>query len=149
MEAEALVKLYKSGKRDFQGVNLNGADLRDVNLSEVDLSKADLSEADLRRANLSRVDLRKARLRGANLFRTDLDGADLSGANLTDAKVSMANLNTAHVSGNTILPDGSECKTKIKHHKSKSARHSHPDRETRRNNKGLRKRRDGILRPVE
>ena len=65
-------KKIRTGKREYAGANLSGADL-----SRADLSGANLSGAKLLRANLSGADLSGANLSGANL-----SGADLSGAKL-------------------------------------------------------------------
>jgi len=67
---------------DFEGADLNGANLRG----------ADLTWADFRGADLSRTDLRDADLGGADLRRAELLGADLRGADLRRAKLLSADL---------------------------------------------------------
>jgi uncharacterized protein YjbI with pentapeptide repeats len=102
MDAEELLALYEEGERDFQGVDLSGADLSDANLVRADLGDANLNEANLVRAdlsgsNLSGTDLTDADLSGTNLSNADLSGTDLSDANLVRADLSDANLNEANL----------------------------------------------------
>jgi len=99
MEADELVRLYESGKRDFQGVELNDADLSGFNLSEADLSRADLSEANLSDADLSEANLSDANLSEAILIMADLSRANLSGADLSEALLIGAHLSRANLSG--------------------------------------------------
>ena len=72
-------------RANFQGANLDGANLGQSGDIWVNLSKADLSKSSFVGANL-----RRAKLGGA-----DLSGANLSASNLVDAKLSEANLNEA------------------------------------------------------
>jgi hypothetical protein len=72
MTRDELLAAYASGRLDFSGANLRGANL---------------SEANLRGANLSEANLRGANLRGANLSEADLRGANLRGANLSEANL--------------------------------------------------------------
>jgi hypothetical protein len=120
IDAEALLRRYGQGERNFREINLSGAklwrmdlsgadlsgadlvgaDLSEANLSEANLSGANLTGANLRRANLIDTKLMLASLRGANLEQAELthailEQADLSWANLTAANLSAANLNRA------------------------------------------------------
>ncbi|MDJ0763927.1 MAG: pentapeptide repeat-containing protein [Myxococcota bacterium] len=95
--AEALIRQYESGERDFCGVVLSGATLIQVDLCDVILKEADLREAKLIVANLGRsdlrdIDLRYANLIGAELTKVDLRGGDLRGANLIEADFYQADL---------------------------------------------------------
>ncbi len=104
MSADDLIKEYKAGKRDFEGVTLRGANLRGANLDGADLGNADLDGADLYDADLSNADLSNANLRGANLDDaylndTNLKGATLDGATLEGANLRGANLSNADMEG--------------------------------------------------
>jgi hypothetical protein len=88
---ETIVKQYKKGFRDFEGVDLKEADLEGANLSWANLKRARLSHADLYEANLSWANLKKANLVAANLVGANLEGVDLEGtclegSNLEGAK---------------------------------------------------------------
>jgi uncharacterized protein YjbI with pentapeptide repeats len=121
--AETL-RRYAAGDRDFQNLDLSGAqldgvDLRGANFIGAQLSRANLCNArldgvKLAIANLSDADLtgaclRDAKLVGANLNRAILAGADLAGANLDGADLSNADLTDTNLAGtdlsDAILPD--------------------------------------------
>ena len=114
MDAAELARRYQAGERDFQKVDLAGADLpiaqlRGANLCDADLRGATLTGACLRDANLRRSDLTGARLQdadlggadltSASLFCADLRGANLQGANLTWADLTGADLHEATLLG--------------------------------------------------
>jgi len=84
---------------NLSGANLSGADLCEANLSVADLCVADLREADLSDANLSDADLREADLSGADLREADLSRADLRKANLSKANLLGTNLSGANLTG--------------------------------------------------
>ena len=97
-------KKIRTGKREYAGANLSGADLFRANLSGANLLRANLSGANLFRANLSgadlfRANLSEADLSRANLFRANLSGANLSEANLSGADLFRANLEHYYISG--------------------------------------------------
>ena len=94
-----IVKRYKQGERDFQSMDLKGADLRGANLSRAVLRGANLQDAKLRGANLYRADLSDADLKGANAGGADMKRANLNGANLIGALLSRADLNSADLKG--------------------------------------------------
>ncbi len=121
--AETL-RRYAAGDRDFQNLDLSGAqlagvDLRGANLIGAQLCRATLCNArldgvKLAIANLSGADLtgaclRDAKLVGANLNRTILAGADLAGANLDGADLANADLTDTNLAGtdlsDAIFPD--------------------------------------------
>lgn len=96
MDGDQLKSQYKTGVRNFQGLELPGinlawVELRDVDLRGADLSHAKLSGADLSGSNLSQqtnlafADLSRASLRNTNLKGTRLEGANLEDANLEGA----------------------------------------------------------------
>lgn len=123
-----LMRRYKKGDRNFQGIDLSGLDLTGVNLSyanliganlqnanltqanlkQAKLVVANLSQAEITGANLQRVklvsaNLQQTRLNGSDLRQADLRNADLSqtqlmGVNLKDANLSGANLAQANLS---------------------------------------------------
>ncbi|MCL5427962.1 MAG: pentapeptide repeat-containing protein, partial [Candidatus Marsarchaeota archaeon] len=70
-----IVDLYRSGRRDFEGIKANDAYLRGEDLWHANLTRANLRDAYLHHADLI----------GANLAGANLSGADLIGANLRDA----------------------------------------------------------------
>lgn len=115
MDAEELLRRYRSGTRDFRSiilceanlsrVNLSGANfsqailsitnLSGANLSQANFSQAKLNVAKLSGANLAQADLSEAVLNVANLIRADLSEAILSGASLIRSELVRANLNDA------------------------------------------------------
>jgi hypothetical protein len=90
MTGPELIEAFKSGRRDFTGAYLSGANLRGAYLGGANLGGANLGGA-----NLSGANLRGAYLGGANLRCANLGGADLSGANLRSADLGGANLRSA------------------------------------------------------
>ncbi|MGL4500957.1 MAG: pentapeptide repeat-containing protein [Planktothrix sp.] len=114
-----LMRRYKNGDRNFQGVNLSGLDLTGVNLSYANLiganfQNANLTQANLKQAKLVVANLSQTEMTGANLQRVklvsanlqqtqlnacDLRRADLSYADLSQAQLIGANLKDANLSG--------------------------------------------------
>lgn len=84
---------------DFQGVDLEKADLRGVNLSNANLNGADLAQANLSNANLSGANLTSADLKAANLTRANLRNANFTSADLEDAILTNADVNGANFTG--------------------------------------------------
>jgi len=104
-----IIKLYKTGKRDFADSNLQSYSFVEANLQEINLSNSNLSGANLRRSLLQKANLEKANLQGAdlreaNLIDSILTGADLSNANLRGAKVTEAQLASASILEGAVLP---------------------------------------------
>lgn len=109
LDADAVVKSYLKGRRDFaqqnlykldlQGVNLSGCIFHQSNLRKTNFQDADLSNVDLGQANLSMAVLRRTNLCRAYLGYTDLEGADLRGADLQFAHFKHANLKAANLCG--------------------------------------------------
>lgn len=97
---------------DLQGANLEGVDLYTANLAQADLMNsklggarfwgANLTEAKLTGANLAKVRFAGADLTGAYLFRANLEGVDLWGATLTGARLREANLARTNLSGASL-----------------------------------------------
>jgi hypothetical protein len=94
----ALITQYKSGQKDFRGIDLNGLDLSGIDLSHTDLRGANFFNCELRCANLSGADLRGANFKNANLKAATLKNCDLSEVNLTDTQLGLAILNGANLS---------------------------------------------------
>jgi uncharacterized protein YjbI with pentapeptide repeats len=100
---------YALGERNFEGAELQGANLSyltlvDINLSYANLKEVDLSYCDLRRSYLKRTELVKAKLIRANLDgafmeRADFNKADLSRATLNQAQMYRATLAMAQMNG--------------------------------------------------
>lgn len=95
MMRKEFLKEYKSGRRDFCGVNLAWVDLAGADLVRAKLVGADLVQANLVEAKLVRADLTEAKLVAANLAGADLTEADLTGANLAGVNLLEANLSGA------------------------------------------------------
>lgn len=83
--ADALLRAYRAGQRNFTNISLISAELSGVDLKGADLSYADLSEANLSQTSLRGADLSYARLCGTNLVAADLRGAMLIGTDLREA----------------------------------------------------------------
>lgn len=100
VRAAQLLASAERGYREFDGIDLAGANLSGVDLGGAELDASSLLGADLTEANLS----------GATL-----DGVELSGANLRGASLEMTNLDSAsgvedaECDGETSLPDGWAC----------------------------------------
>ncbi|ELR98349.1 pentapeptide repeat-containing protein [Gloeocapsa sp. PCC 73106] len=94
-ETQELLKRYALGDRNFQNINLSGANLQGIYLTDANLIGADLSYANLSNAQLDRVkliaaDLTQANLTGASLKKAKLMGAKLERTNFTDANLDNA-----------------------------------------------------------
>lgn len=100
-----VIDRYTAGDRNFQGMNLKGAQLPGINLSQANFIHTQFQEANLENAqlqgtkfifaNLSQTNLRGANLRQAKLMGANLSDAQLEGADLTHADLSDANLDGA------------------------------------------------------
>jgi len=100
-----VIDRYTAGDRNFQGMNLKGAQLPGINLSQANFIRTEFQEANLENAqlqgtkfifaNLSQTNLRGANLRQAKLMGANLSEAQLEGADLTHADLSDANLDGA------------------------------------------------------
>jgi superfamily I DNA and RNA helicase len=97
-DAGELAGRYAAGGRNFQCVDLAGADLAGVNLRRASLINAKLGGADLKNANLDGARLVIADLSGADLSGVSLKKAKLVGANLNGVKLNRANLSRADLS---------------------------------------------------
>ena len=75
-------KKIRTGKREYAGANLSGADLSRADLSGANLLRADLSGANLLRANLS----------GADLFEAKLEHYYISGGSRNDSALFVPSL---------------------------------------------------------
>ncbi len=88
-----------NGDRDFEGINLIGANLSHLILINMDLDKALLVNADLQRSDLYDSLMRDAYLMNANLQSANLSHVDLQGADLRQANFKLANLTNANLRG--------------------------------------------------
>ena len=84
--------------QQFQGIELQDADLKQISLPNINLEGSILRGANLHEANLSYALLRKAELQQANLSQATLTGADLQYTNLEKCLLSGANLCGANLS---------------------------------------------------
>jgi Pentapeptide repeats (8 copies) len=90
MNRDQIQKSYAAGDRNFQGLELGGADLSGLDLRNADFRESDLYGAKLMdsllvQANFSEnTNLAYADLRGADLSYANLSGASLDGARLED-----------------------------------------------------------------
>ena len=113
-KATKLLELYGTGERNFQGIELIGAELNGAFLCQADFSHAEMMLASLNEASLERTKLNHAFLSGtdlidaylyraefikANLIGADLTHADLTEANLTGCNLGGANLSNANLQG--------------------------------------------------
>ncbi|MGK7931961.1 MAG: pentapeptide repeat-containing protein [Microcystaceae cyanobacterium] len=93
---------YAVGERNFQGINLQSANLARIKLSQANLIKANLSHANLQNADLSHSKLIAADLSYANLSDANLRNAKLIGANLTGTIFKNTDLSYADIT-DTLL----------------------------------------------
>jgi Pentapeptide repeats (8 copies) len=105
MNSTQVKQRYESGDRDFQKLDLSGAELSGIDLRDADFSGSDLYGAKLMDSLLNRANLSD----NTNLAYADLRGADLSEANLSSANLEGANLEGVIVQGaiynqNTTFP---------------------------------------------
>lgn len=115
IDAEEFLRRYKEKERDFEGINLSGANLSGITLescsnasNSVNLVKANLSGTNLTKANLQSIRLLQANLNKANLTEATLHSAnftaaDLSGASLMQASLQYANLTVADLNGAVLI----------------------------------------------
>ncbi len=104
MNSNQLKQQYESGDRNFQKLDLSGAELSGIDLRDADFSGSDLYGAKLMDSLLNRADLS-----GTNLAYADLSGADLSEAHLNGANLEGTNLEGVIAQGaiydrNTTFP---------------------------------------------
>jgi uncharacterized protein YjbI with pentapeptide repeats len=88
-----LRRQYAQGERDFEKIDLEGANLQELDLGGVNFTQANLKHANLVGCNLQEACLNKADLYGAKLFEADLDKASLIATNLEKANLTNASLN--------------------------------------------------------
>jgi PAS domain S-box-containing protein len=101
-KANPLLEQYKTGQRNFAGLNLRGANFIEADLQHGDFSGAALNGSNCNHANFQYAKLRGADLRGSNLQDADLQWADLSGADLRGADLRGTNLSNANTIGAII-----------------------------------------------
>ncbi len=107
-KAKQLLESYSTGERNFQAIELIGAELNGAFLCHADFSYAEMMMASLNevsmvqtklnQAYLSGADLIDAYLHQAELIKASVVGADLTQANLTEANLTGCNLGGANLS---------------------------------------------------
>ncbi|MEM7557166.1 MAG: pentapeptide repeat-containing protein [Cyanobacteria bacterium P01_A01_bin.84] len=107
-KAQQVLELYGTGERNFQAIELIGAELNGAFLCNADFSHAEMMLASLNEVSMERTKLNQAYLSGvdfigaylhrAELIKANLVGADLSGANLSNANLTGCNLGGANLS---------------------------------------------------
>jgi uncharacterized protein YjbI with pentapeptide repeats len=88
---------YALGERNFEGAELQGANLSYLTLVDINLSYANLKGADLSYCDLKRSYLKRTQLVNAKLIRANLDGAFMERADFNKADLSKATLNQAQM----------------------------------------------------
>jgi len=88
---KAIEDLYEDGI-SFYEIDLPGADLKGIKLRFANLAKANFDGAELNFADLRDTLLTCAYLKGANLTAAELSGAELNSADLRRAKLTFTNL---------------------------------------------------------
>lgn len=124
-----MIERYRTGERNFTGMDLKYARLHwpcfiDINLSRADLRWADfevgrtrlinanMSDANMEKVSLGSAFMLNANLRGANLRNAHLTNADLTNADLTNADLSGADLSgTALIGANLTGANITDIKT--------------------------------------
>ena len=107
-KAQQVLELYGAGERNFQAIELIGAELNGAFLCNADFSHAEMMLASLNEVSMERTKLNQAYLSGvdfidaylhrADLIKANLVGADLSGANLSNANLTGCNFGGANLS---------------------------------------------------
>ena len=107
-KAQKLLELYSTGERNFQAIELIGAELNGAFLCNADFSYGEMMMASLNEVSMEKTKLNRAYLSGADfidaylhqaeLIHTNLVGANLMGANLSHANLTGCNLGGANLS---------------------------------------------------
>jgi uncharacterized protein YjbI with pentapeptide repeats len=92
-----LKKRYALGEKNFEGAELQGANLSCSNFVGINLAYANLKDADLSYCDLRRAYLKRTELVGAKLIRVNLDEAFMERANLNQSDLSKATLDRAQM----------------------------------------------------
>lgn len=87
VSAEEFWQRYKTGERDFTGINLAGVDL-----SGKTLSRVNLTQANFKNANLKGISITSGQLDSANFQDVDISNSSLSNCTLNEANFYNANL---------------------------------------------------------
>jgi hypothetical protein len=93
MSVAELKKRYKRGERNFENLDLEGANLQGIELPEINLTGANFKGANLTDCNFQKACLNGVNFSEALLIETDFDGASLIEANLSGANLANASLN--------------------------------------------------------
>jgi len=116
MTASEILADYRSGHRDFTGVDISGTDLSDrdltgasfygADLARVNLSGSALTCVQLKAANVTHANLAGAQLNATDLIAADFSDSNLSHADLTGAALHHANLSRADLSATNLGSTG-------------------------------------------
>ena len=98
-KAQQLLELYHGGERNFQAIELIGAELNGAFLCDADFSQAEMMLASLNEVSMEQTKLNHAFLSGADLIDACLYKAELIKANLVGADLTQANLTEANLTG--------------------------------------------------
>ena len=98
-KAQQLLELYHGGERNFQAIELIGAELNGAFLCDADFSQAEMMLASLNEVSMEQTKLNHAFLSGADLIDACLHKAELIKANLVGADLAQANLTEANLTG--------------------------------------------------
>jgi uncharacterized protein YjbI with pentapeptide repeats len=114
MKAEELLSQYQSGRRNFQGIELQNVNFAWVDLSGIDFKGANLQHVNFSAAILKCANFETANLSFADLSRTDLTEANLKGANIEGAVLDGAKFENVSYNYETKFPKGFDPSIAIK-----------------------------------
>jgi Pentapeptide repeats (8 copies) len=103
ISVDELVRRYALGDRNFENIELIGANLQETKLQEINLTGSNLQGTILINANLQQACLDRINLSDASLMGANLNKASLIEANLDRANLANANLNEASLVGASLL----------------------------------------------
>lgn len=90
---------YKSGQRQFVGVNLRFSDLKNGHFDNSDFRGANMVWAKLDHARFRSCNMSRVNFRGASCYGADFRNSDLKGSIMTGANFKRANLKNADLRG--------------------------------------------------
>jgi WD40 repeat protein/uncharacterized protein YjbI with pentapeptide repeats len=119
MNIDEFTQQYNIGRRDFRFENLAKIDLAwrqdliDCNFEGCDLNHANLAAVNFSNSNFQDANLEFANLSGANLSQTNLQGTNLEGANLSQTKLHGVQYNDSTEFPQGITPEFIQTQVKI------------------------------------
>jgi uncharacterized protein YjbI with pentapeptide repeats len=96
---------YALGERNFENIDLQGANLQSIELEGINFTGSNFRGANLTDCNLQRAILNEVNFSEATLIETDLDKASMINANFDRANLANASLNETQLIG-ALLTDG-------------------------------------------